>query len=85
MKKQVFNPYLPLSEYVPDGEPHIFNDRVLWGHKNTYFSKALFEILKNNKIDIFIKSEVEGYRYLQIPEGKYCLDEDINNPLNVSA
>lgn len=28
MKKQVFNPYLPLSEYVPDGEPHIFNDRV---------------------------------------------------------
>lgn len=27
-KKQVFNPYLPLYEYVPDGEPHVFNDRV---------------------------------------------------------
>ena len=26
--KQVFNPYLPLNEYVPDGEPHIFGDRV---------------------------------------------------------
>ena len=26
--KQVYNPYLPLHEYIPDGEPHIFNDRV---------------------------------------------------------
>ena len=28
MKKQVFNPFLPLDEYIPDGEPHIFGDRV---------------------------------------------------------
>ncbi len=28
MKKQAFNPYLPLNEYVPDGEPHVFGDRV---------------------------------------------------------
>lgn len=28
MKKQVFNPYLPLNEFIPDGEPHVFNDRV---------------------------------------------------------
>jgi len=26
--KQVFNPFLPLYEYIPDGEPHIFNNRV---------------------------------------------------------
>ena len=26
--KQAFNPYLPLNEYVPDGEPHVFDDRV---------------------------------------------------------
>lgn len=26
--KQVFNPYLPLWEYIPDGEPHIFGDRI---------------------------------------------------------
>jgi len=25
---QVYNPYLPLNEYVPDGEPHVFGDRV---------------------------------------------------------
>lgn len=28
MKKQAFNPYLPGYEYVPDGEPHIFGDRL---------------------------------------------------------
>ncbi len=28
MSKQAFNPYLPISEYVPDGEPHVFGDRV---------------------------------------------------------
>lgn len=28
MKQQVCNPFLPLSEYVPDGEPHVFGNRV---------------------------------------------------------
>ena len=28
MKKQAFNPYLPSYEYVPDGEPYVFGDRV---------------------------------------------------------
>lgn len=26
--KQIYNPYLPLDEYVPDGEPHLFDGRV---------------------------------------------------------
>ena len=25
---QAYNPFLPLDEYIPDGEPHIFGDRV---------------------------------------------------------
>lgn len=25
---QIYNPYLPLTEYVPDGEPHVFNNRI---------------------------------------------------------
>ena len=25
---QVFNPYLPINEYIPDGEPHVFGARV---------------------------------------------------------
>lgn len=28
MKDQVFNPYLPSYEYVPDGEPRVFGDRL---------------------------------------------------------
>ncbi|MCR4580605.1 MAG: family 43 glycosylhydrolase [Treponema sp.] len=28
MKKNAFNPYLPSWEYVPDGEPHVFGDRL---------------------------------------------------------
>lgn len=26
--KQIYNPFLPLYEYIPDGEPHVFGDRV---------------------------------------------------------
>jgi len=28
MEKQGFNPFLPSWEYIPDGEPHVFDDRV---------------------------------------------------------
>lgn len=28
MKNQAFNPYLPSYEYIPDGEPHVFGDRL---------------------------------------------------------
>lgn len=31
MKRQAFNPYLPSWEYIPDGEPYVFGDRVyIW-------------------------------------------------------
>lgn len=28
MKKQAVNPFLPSYEYIPDGEPYVFGDRV---------------------------------------------------------
>lgn len=28
MKGQTYNPFLPLDVYIPDGEPHIFGDRI---------------------------------------------------------
>lgn len=28
MKGQAYNPFLPLDVYIPDGEPHIFGDRI---------------------------------------------------------
>ena len=37
MKKQCFNPYMPSWEYVPDGEPHVFGDRVyVYGSHDQY-------------------------------------------------
>lgn len=37
MKKQAFNPYLPSWEYIPDGEPHVFGDRVyIFGSHDTF-------------------------------------------------
>lgn len=36
MKKQAYNPFLPLDEYIPDGEPHVFGDRIyLFGSHDT--------------------------------------------------
>lgn len=36
MKHQAMNPYLPLYEYVPDGEPRVFGDRLyLYGSHDT--------------------------------------------------
>lgn len=37
MKKQAFNPYLPSWEFVPDGEPYIFDGRVyIYGSHDFY-------------------------------------------------
>lgn len=36
-KKQIYNPYLPSYEYIPDGEPHIFDGRVyLYGSHDKF-------------------------------------------------
>lgn len=35
--KQITNPYLPSWEYVPDGEPYVFNDRVyIYGSHDSF-------------------------------------------------
>ena len=42
--EQVFNPYLPLWEYIPDGEPHVFGDRVyIYGSHDRANGKAYCE------------------------------------------
>ncbi|MCF0228268.1 MAG: family 43 glycosylhydrolase [Parasporobacterium sp.] len=42
MKNQVFNPYLPSWEYVPDGEPHVFGDRVYVYGSHDSFGAPIF-------------------------------------------
>lgn len=42
MKKQAFNPYLPSYEYIPDGEPHVFGDRIYIYGSHDRFDGASF-------------------------------------------
>ena len=48
MKKQAFNPYLPSWEYIPDGEPYVFGDRV-----DVYKRQAVPSDIKNSAVNIF--------------------------------
>ncbi|MBO7450364.1 MAG: family 43 glycosylhydrolase [Clostridiales bacterium] len=41
-KKQAFNPYLPSWEYVPDGEPYVFNNRVYVYGSHDFFNGVAF-------------------------------------------
>lgn len=42
MKKQAYNPYLPSWEYIPDGEPYVFGDRVYVYGSHDYFNGHVF-------------------------------------------
>lgn len=42
MKKQAFNPYLPSFEYVPDGEAHVFGNRIYLYGSHDRFGGASF-------------------------------------------
>lgn len=42
MKHSVFNPYLPSWEYIPDGEPHVFDGRVYVYGSHDSFGAPIF-------------------------------------------
>ena len=42
MKKQAFNPYLPSWEYIPDGEPHVFGNRVYIYGSHDFYNGTVF-------------------------------------------
>lgn len=44
IKNQSVNPYLPSFEYVADGEPHVFDDRLyIFGSHDSFGGKAFCE------------------------------------------
>ena len=48
MRKQAVNPFLPSYEYIPDGEPYVFEDRVyLYGSHDKFNGK---EYCENNYV-----------------------------------
>ena len=42
LKKQAFNPYLPSWEYIPDGEPYVFGNRVYVYGSHDYWNGCYF-------------------------------------------
>ena len=50
-KKQVYNPFLPLNEYIPDSEPHVFGDWYLI--KNHDITKRIFTGKDREVVDKF--------------------------------
>ena len=42
MDRQVYNPYMSTFEYVPDGEPHLFGDRIYLYGSHDRFDGAEF-------------------------------------------
>lgn len=42
MKKQALNPYLPSWEYIPDGEPYVFNGRVYVYGSHDFYNGYVF-------------------------------------------
>lgn len=82
MKKQAFNPYLPSWEYVPDGEPYVFGDRIYVYGSHDYFNGHVFclgdYICWSAPIDDLGNWRYEGVIYPRTAdplnkEGKMCL------------
>ncbi|MBT1170111.1 family 43 glycosylhydrolase [Bifidobacterium sp. SO4] len=42
VERQVFNPYLPAGEYIPDAEPYVFGDRVYIYGSHDRFGAPMF-------------------------------------------
>ncbi|MBE6754698.1 MAG: alpha-N-arabinofuranosidase [Ruminococcaceae bacterium] len=82
MKKQAFNPYLPSWEYIPDGEPYVFGDRVYVYGSHDFFNGHVFcmgdYVCWSAPVDDLSDWRYEGVIYPRNEdpmnkEGKMCL------------
>lgn len=82
MKKQALNPYLPSWEYIPDGEPYVFGDRVYIYGSHDFFNGYVFcmgdYVCWSAPIDDLGNWRYEGVIYPRNEdplnkEGKMCL------------
>ena len=79
MKSQVFNPYLPEWEYVPDGEPHVFGDRVYVYGSHDHFDAPIF------CVDDYVcwSAPVDDLSQWRLEGTIYHKNQDPRNPLGV--
>lgn len=80
--RQAFNPYLPSWEYIPDGEPYVFGDRIYIYGSHDYFNGYVFcmgdYVCWSAPIDDLSSWRYEGVIYTKVQdplnrEGKMCL------------
>lgn len=79
---QVVNPYLPSWEYIPDGEPYVFNDRVYVYGSHDSFNGHVFcmndYVCWSAPVDNLADWRYEGIIYQKTddplnPDGSMCL------------
>jgi len=82
MKNQCFNPYLPSWEYIPDGEPYVFNGRVYVYGSHDKFNGHVFcindYVCWSAPADDLSCWKYEGVIYKKTddplnPDGRMCL------------
>lgn len=82
MEKQALNPYLPSWEYIPDGEPHVFNGRVYVYGSHDRFNGHVFclndYVCWSAPVDDLADWQYEGVIYNITddplnPDGSMCL------------
>ena len=82
MKKQRVNPYLPSWEYIPDGEPYVFNGRVyVYGSHDRFNGHAFClndYVCWSAPVDDLSDWRYEGVIYKKTddplnPDGSMCL------------
>lgn len=81
-KKLAYNPYLPSYEYIPDGEPYVFGDRVYIYGSHDFFNGYVFclgdYVCYSAPVDDLGNWRYEGVIYKKTDdplnqEGKMCL------------
>lgn len=82
MKKQGLNPYLPSWEYIPDGEPHVYNGRVYVYGSHDRFNGYVYclndYVCWSAPVDNLADWRYEGVIYRKTddplnPDGHMCL------------
>lgn len=82
MKKQALNPYLPSWEYIPDGEPYVFGDRIYVYGSHDFYNGYVFcmgdYVCWSAPVEDLADWRYEGVIYEKMAdplnrEGKMCL------------
>ena len=88
-KKQVYNPYLPDCEYIPDGEPHVFGERLYVYGSHDRFDGEQFclndYVCYSASVHDLTEWKYEGviFRKEQDPRNQQCGEKTFDLPYHV--